>query len=151
MESNHHNIFSLFSLIFCLIYICYCYYYYYVLLEKRLWWWIITWTCLLFSWTERHQITKNREKLKPNFQWIPCRSSSMSWHKVIPNNNHRFSFVLYIQLIWFCIMITFFETLEKDNNNNKHGEKPNKKWGKRGCGGGISTLKMFMIFMNRKT
>ena len=26
-----------------------------------------------------------------------------------------------------------------------------KKLGKRGCGGGISTLKMFMLFINRKT
>ena len=34
--------------------------------------------------------------------------------------------------------------LVKHNNNNKHGYKPNKKWGKRGCGSGISTLKMFM-------
>ena len=38
-----------------------------------------------------------------------------------------------------------------NNNNNKRGEKASKKLGKRGCGGGISTLKIFMVFMNRKT
>ena len=37
-----------------------------------------------------------------------------------------------------------------NNNNNNNREKPNKKLGKRGCGGGIPTLNMFMFFVNRK-
>ena len=32
-----------------------------------------------------------------------------------------------------------------------NGEKLNNQSGKRGCGGVIPTLNMFMIFMNRKT
>ena len=48
-------------------------------------------------------------------------------------------------------MIIFFETLGKHHNNNKHREKPNKRLLKGGGGDGISTLKTFMIFINRKT
>ena len=41
--------------------------------------------------------------------------------------------------------------IHNNNNNNRNREKPNLNLGKRGCGGGIPTLNMFIIFMNRKT
>ena len=37
-----------------------------------------------------------------------------------------------------------------NNNNNNNRYNPNKAIGKKGCSGGIPTLSMFMIFINRK-
>ena len=46
--------------------------------------------------------------------------------------------------------ISFPRRHNNNNNNNNNRENPNKTIKKRGSGGGIPNLNMFMIFINRK-
>ena len=120
------------------------------------------WKCLCFSWTGRHKINIIKEKQK-KFQWIPWLRTYLLYDLTRRSpKQHIFNFYLFKLISYLSVFenhkhvqgwnpTTTTSFIGIHNNNNKHGEKPNKKIGKRGCGGEISTLEMFMIFINRKT